>query len=206
VDVTLVGRQCRAKKGARIHRAGKMDRRDLRHREGLPLTSLARTLIDVAAHVGLDELERLVSAAREKGIQLEELEAALERAGGRRGVSRMRAFLKTEDETGFSRSKGERLLRRLLREARLPQPRRNFQLGPWNVDFLWEREKLIVEFDSFRFHGDRRAFEKDRRKDVELANLGYEVLRFTWRQLRDEPLVVLAAIARALGRRGLAAV
>jgi very-short-patch-repair endonuclease len=71
----------------------------------------------------------------------------------------------------------------------------------YEVDFLWQREKLIVEFDSWQFHGHRRAFERDRRKSVALAEAGYLVLRFTWRQLTEEPLAVIASIARALDRR-----
>lgn len=207
VDVTLIRRQCRSRSGIRVHQVSGLDRRDIRIRHGLQVTSPARTLIDLAATVSLHVLERLVSEARAtKLLRPGELEAALARAGHRSGVARVRAFLEAEDEPEFTRSEGERTIRRLLRQARLSQPRTNVRIGRWTVDFLWPEEKLVVEFDGFQFHGHRSAFERDRRKGVELANAGYEVLRFTWRQLRDEPLVVIAAIASALGRRsGVAA-
>jgi very-short-patch-repair endonuclease len=207
VDVTLVGRQCRPKDGIRLHRIDDIDSRDLRHRHGLPLTSPARTLIDLAATSTLGGLERLAAEARVNGLlRPGELEAALTRAGRRRGAARIRAFLAAEGEPAITRSEAERILRRLLRQARLAQPRTNAGVAGYEVDFLWEEEKLVVEFDGFRFHGHRRAFEHDRRKDVDLANAGYLVLRFTWRQLTEEPLVVIAAIARALGwRSGMAA-
>jgi very-short-patch-repair endonuclease len=206
IDLTLVGGHCRPKRGVRIHLVSQLDRRDLRRREGLPLTSPARTIIELAAYVSFDELDRLVAEARaNRLVRPGELQAALDRAKYRRGVARMRAFLADETEPDFTRSKGERRLLDLLRQSRLPQPRSNRRAAGYEVDFLWEAEKLVVEFDGYRFHGHRRAFEHDRRKDVDLASAGYQVLRFTWRQLTEEPLVVIAAIARALGRRGLVA-
>jgi very-short-patch-repair endonuclease len=201
IDITVKHGQRRPKQGICLHHVSSLGEGDLRRREGLPLTSPARTIIDRAAYVTMDELERLVSEARARELlRPGELEAALGRAGRRHGVGRIRAFLDSEEEPDFTRSKGERRLRRLLRQARLSQPRANARIGRWPVDFLWPDEKLVVEFDGFRFHGHRRAFERDRRKDVELVNAGYQVLRFTWRQLKEEPLAVLAAIARALGR------
>jgi very-short-patch-repair endonuclease len=206
LDVTLMSGRSRPKAGIRVHRCVEFDRRDLRWRHGLTVTSPAKTIIDLAAQVNLDEFDRLVAEARARGLlRPGELEAALERAFRRPGAARVRQFLAYEEEPDFTRSKGERKLRRFLRQARLSQPRSNRHVAGWEVDFLWEAEKLVVEFDGFRFHGHRRAFERDRRKDVELANAGYEVLRFTWRQLEQEPLVVIAAIARALGRRGVMA-
>jgi very-short-patch-repair endonuclease len=200
IDVTIVGRQPRSKPGLRVRR-GTLSPRDVRTRDGLPATSPARTIIDQAADVTLDELERLVAEARVKRlIRPGELEAALQRAGHRRGAGRVRDFLAAEGESGITRSKAERILRRLLRQGGLPEPRTNAQAVGYEVDFLWEEQKLVVEFDSWQFHGHRRAFEKDRRRDVALINAGYQVLRFTWRQLTEEPLVVIAAIAAALAR------
>ena len=202
IDVSVVGRQPRSKPGLQVHRVSAFHPRDLRRRDGLPLTSPARTLVDLAAAVAVDELERLVSEARVRNlIRPGDLETALSRAGHRPGVARMGALLEGEEEPDITHSKGERTLRRLLRDAQIAQPRANVRIGRWLVDFLWPDEKLVVEFDGFKFHGHRRAFERDRRKDVELAEAGYLVLRFTWRRLEDELLAVIASIARALGRR-----
>jgi very-short-patch-repair endonuclease len=202
VDITVMGRQCRSRSGIRVHQVSDISEQDVRLRYDLPLTSPARTLIDFGATATRDGLERLVAEARVKGLlRPGELEAAVSRAGRRRGTGRIRALLQAEGEPGITRSEGERILRGLIRQARLAQPRSNVRVAGYEVDFLWEEEKVVVEFDGYRFHGHRRAFEHDRRKDVDLANAGYQVLRFTWRQLTEEPLVVIAAIARALGRR-----
>ncbi|HZE05157.1 MAG TPA: DUF559 domain-containing protein, partial [Solirubrobacteraceae bacterium] len=71
------------------------------------------------------------------------------------------------------------------------------------VDALWLEAKLVVEVDGYRVHGHRAAFERDRRRDQRLAAEGYVIVRITWRQLRDEPLAVVARLAQALAwRRG----
>jgi very-short-patch-repair endonuclease len=202
VDVTLVGRQLRPRAGITIHHSARLDERDQRRRDGLLVTSPARTAIDMAADVSVDRLEALVSEGRVKNlIRGGELESALARTGRTSGASRMRSFLDSEEEPATTRSWGERKLRRLLTEARIRSPKFNRFVEGWSVDLLWEEEKLAVEFDSYKFHGHRRAFERDRRKDVALAELGYQVLRFTARQLKYEPLAVITSIARALERR-----
>jgi very-short-patch-repair endonuclease len=102
------------------------------------------------------------------------------------------------EEPRLTRSEAERRMLRLIRAARLPVPATNARVGRFEVDALWERERLIVEVDGFAFHGSRPAFERDRRRDAELLTLGYRVLRVTWRQLVDEPEAVVALIAAAI--------
>jgi hypothetical protein len=182
VDVTLVGRQRRPKRGIRIHRVSGIDDRDVRRKGGLWLTSPARTLIDLAAAAGDSELDRLVAEARVQGLLSKgALEAALERAGRRPGTARMRAFLRSEGGPALTRSEAERRMRRLLREARLAQPKANIRAAGYSVDFLWAGQRVIVEVDGYKYHGHRRAFERDRRKDMALRDGGYEVIRITWR-------------------------
>jgi very-short-patch-repair endonuclease len=89
----------------------------------------------------------------------------------------------------------------LLRKARLPEPETNARVGTWEVDALWRKAKLVVEIDGYTVHSTRRSFERDRRKDRDLQALGYTVLRFTWRELTDEPEAIVAAISRALALR-----
>ena len=90
---------------------------------------------------------------------------------------------------------------RLIRAAGLPAPLANVLVAGFKADFLWPEERLIVEVDGYPFHGHRAAFEQDHRRDIVHKNAGYEVLRFTARQLEQEPLLVVAAIVRALDRR-----
>ncbi len=85
----------------------------------------------------------------------------------------------------------------LIRSATLPEPRRNAPVGGWEVDFLWPDHGLVVEIDGYAFHSGRRAFERDRRKQAELQDLGFEVLRFTWRQITKEPLLGRRAAGNA---------
>jgi very-short-patch-repair endonuclease len=201
VDVTLVASQRRPKPGIRVHRVSTIDDRDVRRKQGVWLTSPARTLIDLAAEASTADLEDAVAEARaNRLVRGRELEAALKRAGRRRGAARMRAFLRSEQGPAFTRSKGERTMRRLLRAARLPMPQVNARFAGYEIDFLWAAERVIVEVDGYDFHSHRRAFERDRRKDMALRDAGYEVIRISWRQLTEEPFVVIAHIARALDR------
>ena len=77
----------------------------------------------------------------------------------------------------------------------------NHTVGPYEIDFAWPAQHVLVEVDGWRSHGHRLAFERDRARDAELVALGYVVLRFTWRQLRERPLLVAAQIAQALAHR-----
>jgi very-short-patch-repair endonuclease len=199
VDVT-VPRWCRPKKGVRMHRTT-VEPRDLRTRNRLPTVSPARAVIDISADAGDHELEAVIAEGRAQHLIRDgELEKALDGAGARPGTGRLRALLRAEGDPGITRSGGERLLRRYLRAAQLPQPLTNRKIGKWEVDFLWPSERLVVELDGYPFHRDRRAFERDRRKDIELRDAGYTVIRITGSQLKTEPLMVIAHIARALDR------
>jgi very-short-patch-repair endonuclease len=85
-----------------------------------------------------------------------------------------------------------------IRAAALPQARTNVRVAGWLVDAVWDRERIVVEVDGYRFHRTRAKFERDRRMDGRLLMAGYRVLRVTWRQLTHEPELVVAMIATAL--------
>jgi very-short-patch-repair endonuclease len=199
VHVTLVGRRCRPKDGICVHTTARLDRRDIRRRRGITLTAPARVLVDLAADATLRQLEELVGEARVNGLLREgDLENTLERAGAKAGVAQARAFLQAESEPSLTRSKAERLMRRLVQRAGLPTPRTNARVAGYEVDFVWPAQRVIVEIDGYRFHGHRSAFERDRRKGLALAGAGYTVIRISWRQLVHDPLLVAAELARAL--------
>lgn len=82
-----------------------------------------------------------------------------------------------------------------------PAPEVNARLANLEVDFLWRRERLVVEVDGYRYHADRTAFETDRRRDAELSASGYRVIRVTWRQLNADRDPTLARLAMALATR-----
>ena len=104
------------------------------------------------------------------------------------------------DATAPTRSELERRMLRLIRSAGLPEPLVNHPLGPYVIDFAWPEHGVLAETDGWATHGYRAAFERDRARDAHLASLGYVVLRFTWRQIREEPLWVAATVAATLSR------
>jgi very-short-patch-repair endonuclease len=104
------------------------------------------------------------------------------------------------EQPQMTRSEAERRLLTLIERAALPRPRTNTRVGRYEVDALWPETRLIVEVDGFAFHGTRAAFERDRRRDADLTAMGFRVVRVTWRQLVDEPHLVVARLAGALAR------
>lgn len=101
----------------------------------------------------------------------------------------------------FSRSKAEKRFRTLLTSARLPLPETNTPLHGWEVDFVWRAHRLIVETDGWATHSSRPSFERDRRRDGELAARGFTTIRITWRRLTNEPEATIATVAAALALR-----
>jgi very-short-patch-repair endonuclease len=163
------------------------------HRE-VPITTTARTLLDLAATAPA-ELDRALNEARVlRLVAGSSLDAQLERP--HRGRGRLRAAL-GEGPT-FTRSQAERELLALLRRARLPRPETNVRLAGHEVDAHFPAARLVVEVDGYAFHSSRAAFERDRRRDAELQARGYRVLRLSWRQLTAEPEASAALLAQAL--------
>ena len=88
----------------------------------------------------------------------------------------------------------------LIRAAGLPPPEVNARVCGYEVDFLWRRQRLVVEIDGYAFHSSRSAFERDRAKGAALLAAGFQVMRVTWLQMEREPYVVVAHLAQALAR------
>jgi very-short-patch-repair endonuclease len=198
VAVTVARRRLHAPAGLDAHYTSDFDPRDLRIRSGLPVTAPARTVIDLAADCTDGELMDAVSETMFRyRLELRELEEAMGRAPTRKGVARLRHLLAV-NTSRFTESEGERRLLALLRAAELPLPVTRIVLYGYRVDFLWAAEKLIVEVDGHDFHGDRAAFDRDRRRDQVLIAHGYRVIRVPYTQLRDAPYTVIARIAPAL--------
>ena len=101
-------------------------------------------------------------------------------------------------EPDLTRSELERRFLQLCRRHRLPGPEVNARIGDHVVDFLWRRPRLIAETDGYRYHRGRASFEHDRAREAKLIAAGYEVLRFTWRQVVERPEEVVAALRARL--------
>lgn len=195
VDVTVVGRRARAA-GVRGHESEPLHHADARRLRGVPVTSPARSLLDGASQLTPRELADAVELAQIKRLLTRAAMAAtLRRAPGRAGVPALRVLL---DEPAFTRSRAERLLVRLLREAQLPRPVFNARVDGMEVDALWRRERIALEFDSYGFHATRAAFERDRRKGAMLARRRYVVLRTTWTELTKQSHLLIARTAEAI--------
>ena len=198
VEVTVAGRDCRSRPGIRVHRVRDLDRRDIRKLGRIPITSPARTILDLAAVVGPRELEQALAEAYARRLaRRSELVSLLARRPSRPGTRALRALL--DDGTpALTRSQAEDRLLALIRAAELPQPEVNVRIGRHEVDFMWRDQRLVVEVDGFAFHSSRAAFERDRRRDSELSSQGFRVTRVTWRQIVDEPVALVARLATAL--------
>jgi very-short-patch-repair endonuclease len=149
-------------------------------------------------------LEQVIARAdRKKLLNREQLDILLARHSRRRGNARLRALLSSPAGPAFTRSEAEERFLTLVRNAGLRAPEMNVTVRGFEVDALWERERLIVEIDGFAFHSSPTAFERDRRRDGILAAAGFRVLRVTWRQLTRETDSLLVCLAQALVTRDM---
>lgn len=201
VEVSIVGRPCSSRNGIRVHRIKAIDRRDLVRKDGLRVSSPARAVLEVAA-VAPDELVDVVEEGlARRRVNGRELETVLARNRPCRGAARLAAVLGDESAMAITRSRAERAFLKLMRDACLPLPETNVKFGPFVPDFMWRRERLIVELDSPTFHGGPRAFQNDREKDLFYRDARFDVLRFTREHVVHEPARVLVRVVRELTRR-----
>jgi very-short-patch-repair endonuclease len=199
VAITLINRKVEPQPQLRQHRVKTLDIRDITVHNGFPVTSPARTLIDCAARGDIEDM--LNEARAQKLVTDEALRAAAARCPGRSGTAAVLRMLEAEQDTGYDQSRAERLLRHLITEAELERGVHNVKVEGRRVDAYWPRHGLILEVDGHQWHGHRQAFERDRARDQKLVAAGHAVVRVTWRQLTERPLVVVAVIAKALARR-----
>lgn len=170
---------------------------------GIPVTSVARTLLDVA-HTQPGQLPRAIDEAERLGLLLpSRIERLSTRCGGHPGLGRFRYALREYCRPlPFTRSELERRLYQHCLDAGLPPPRMNVVIAGIEVDAAWREARLIVELDGYAFHRTRARFEDDRRRDATLQRAGYRVVRFTYRQVVEQPEWVLETIRSLVGDRG----
>ena len=145
---------------------------------GIPVTSVAWTLVDLAGRMAEDDLAR---AFHEAGIRHhttpEQVERALERRPQARGAAKLRRVLRGDAKVTLSKLEARFLS--LLREAGLPEPETNARAGMRHLDARWPAHHLTVELDGYRYHRSRHAWEQDRRREREAHARGDRHLRFT---------------------------
>jgi very-short-patch-repair endonuclease len=186
IDITTTG-QSHSSEKIRLHRSKALDPVDdvVQDEDGLPRTSVARTLVDLADVLDERRLKRVLKRAEVMRI------ADVKQMPGRRR-------LPVVHEPQLTRSELERRFRRLLERHKLPQPRSNATVLGHEVDFHWADAGLVAETDGRNSHLTPTAFEDDRRRDAELLVAGYRVVRFTWRQVTEEPRHVVGTLKRLL--------
>jgi hypothetical protein len=199
VDVNAdCGRQGQLRReGVRLHRC-KLRREECVVEDGIPVTSVARALFDLAEVVGYERLERAAQEAdRLKVLRLRELERVVERGRGRRALKPMRRLLHELRAPTRTRSPLEDRFHDFCEAHRLPPPATNVHVLGHEVDALWPGAKLVVELDSWEFHAHRTAFQRDRALDSERLVAGYRTVRVTHDRLDHEAPSLLAEL-RAL--------
>ena len=187
VDVTNP-QGSRGPAGIRLHRSKlASDERTVEAR--IPVTTVARTLLDLAEVLDEDGLRQAFEEAdRLKILRMPALEQVCARAGKRKGLVALRRLIDAAHEPVFARSPLEDRFAEFYREhlADLPTPLTNVSILDHEVDAYWPAHRLVVEMDSWEFHSHGASFEHDRARDAAMQAEGYRVIRLTHRQLETE--------------------
>jgi very-short-patch-repair endonuclease len=201
VEVTVVGRYRGSSEGIKVHRIKEVDRRELRRHQDLWVSSPARAVLEIAAIASDKELTHAIDEGLARRLfSSRELDEVLARHRPCRGSARLAAILGDPTATAVSRSKREKRLLRLIRDAGLPMPETNVPFGRFELDFFWRREGLVVEVDGETFHRSPGAVGRDREKALAVKAAGLEMLRFTGEHVLKRAWMVVATIAGELAR------
>jgi Transcriptional regulator, AbiEi antitoxin len=194
-EVTTPLKRCVA--GVTVRRS-RIDPLDRALHLGIPITTVPRTLTDLAADLSLGALAR---ACHEAGVRYRttpaHVDAVLARRRRVRGASKLRHVLSGDARVTLSAL--ERRFLELLGEHDLPLPQTNRVAGRHRVDCRWPDRRLTVELDSYRFHQSRHAWERDRRRERDARARGDDFVRYTWSDVFETPLATMAELARLLG-------
>jgi very-short-patch-repair endonuclease len=201
VEVTAASPRHARPTDLRIHSAEALAEEDRDSVDGIPATSVPRTLLDFAAvdpgylKIALDR------CARQGLLDLIALDALIARSRGFRGVARLRDALDVHRTPAFTRSGLERRFLELIRSSDLPPPSTNLFIEGYELDAYWPAERFAVELDTYDHHGSPAAFEADRLRQEDLKLAEIEMTRITGTRLDREPEAVIARLRRLLSQR-----
>jgi very-short-patch-repair endonuclease len=199
IEVTRVSGH-RRPHGVRLHQTRWLPPEQRVIEAGIPVTSLERVMLDIAGGLDDRQLERALVEADRRGLRWAELRRILDATTGRKGQGRLGRLVDEVDPRAVeTRSPTEIDFLALCRKARLPLPQVNVLVEGLLVDFLWPGSRVIVETDSYTFHGDRPAFERDHERRFILQAAGYTVHCATYKMLESNPHPFLGLVRRSLG-------
>lgn len=187
----------------RLHQTRSLPSGDVQSEGGIPVTTIERTLLDMASRLDAKQLERaLVTVDRSGRLRWEELQRKVAGGRGKKGIGRLRLVAMEVDPRAvdtFSPLEVDFL--GLCREYGLPLPQVNVVVEGYLVDFYWPEQRLVVETDGYTYHADRSSFEADHERTVALTAAGYEVHRATHRMVNWNPDPFLSLVRRSLRGR-----
>ena len=200
IHVTVVGRARPVLRGVQVHTITAIGPSDLNRHHGLPITSPSLTILDMAGVLSKPSLVDLLNEARVQRLGARrlvtdaELYATIEAHPKRRGAKALRALLRSERGPHITRTKAERRALNVMRAYGIEPDATQHPVGPYEVDFWFEDERLAVEFDSVQFHDTPKRFVSDRRRTAYLAAQNIQVFPLTWYDVhggRDEAMLRL---------------
>lgn len=207
IEISTTGCSVRTRAGLLVYRRPNLVSSDVVVNDGIRVTSIVRTLIDIAARLNRGDLERAVNEADRLGlIDPGTLLEVLDQHPGKHGVGPLRELLGLRTFR-LTDSELERRFLRLVAETGLPMPLTQQYLNGFRVDFLWPRWRLVVETDGLTYHRTPAQQTRDRFRDQAHLAAGFTPLRFTHTQVRFEAGYVrftLLAVVNRLRRRGSA--
>ena len=206
LPLEVIAKCDRRRPGICVHRATTLTRKDITRQLGVPVTSPARTALDMTPRLGDRQLRRFMRDARlTHTLNLSDLAELLDRHPRHPATKRLEPFLDPRKAGGPTRSEFEDAFIEFAREYGLPAPITNTHVHGYEVDALFAAERVIVELDGAEFHLDRYAFESDRDRDAHLLAAGYVTIRITWERLTEQPAREAARLKKILAARTRAA-
>jgi hypothetical protein len=189
--------------GLWVHRARRLHLDDVTVKKGIPVTTVARTLVDLTDVLGSDRVLRAIREAEFlRLLDHQALNAAVKRAHGRKRLTVLKEAIQAHTPGQIVREELEHRFLELVRAAGLPPPETNVKITArgrtYEIDCLWREQRVAVELDGRAAHARTAAFESDRRKDAALNAIGLRPLRFTWLRVTREPGDVIAELDATL--------
>jgi hypothetical protein len=205
IHVTTTTRSARRLPGIRVHRARRLDAADRTVEDRIPVTTVARTLVDLTDLLGHDRLLRAIREAEFLGLlDLDAVDAAIRRAHGRRRLSVLTGAIARHRPGQIVRDELEHRFLELVHAAGMPEPRTNVEVRTgrraYSIDCLWPGDGVAVELDGRAAHARAAAFEEDRERDAALTAIGLRPLRFTWHRVTRKSGDVVAELAATLAQ------